>query len=95
MLSKLGLMSSNSKKKSGLWAFLTQSARYPTSYDVFMSIARADILIEKVRAIYRQQENFDKQTKEIERLRRTMTHSHPDSPEYVYAKAKLYKILKL
>ena len=88
-------MSSKKQKKSGLWAFLTQSARYPTSFDVFMSIAKAEILLEKVKAIYRQQENFDKQTEEIARLRRIMLHTHPDSPEYVYAKYKLYKLLKL
>jgi hypothetical protein len=83
------------EKKSGLWAFLTQSAKSPTSYDVFVSLAKAELLLERVRAIYRQQDNFEKETKRIQDLRVIMSKNQSDSVEYKKAQKELYKILKL
>lgn len=83
------------QKKSGLWAFLTQNTRSPTTYEVFMSLARAEYLLEKVRAIYRQQENFEKQTERINHLKGIIKALPPDDFRHKLAVIELNKILKI
>lgn len=90
-------MSSSKKKKQGLglWDFLTQNNRSPTTLEVFVSIAKADYLLGKIYDLYRQQENFENETKRIEQLRRIMLFIPPHDERHKSAKKELWRILKL